>query len=320
MILSKRKTLKLAATALAALAAPRAVSAAPPTIRFSYQRSSTLLTLLKANGTLEARLGAKGFGVSWHLFDNILTAMTSGAVDFHGDVADAVPIFTQSAGADLTLYAHEGASPTAEAIIVRADSPIRTVADLKGKAVAVHRGSGCHFILVGALKHVGLTIHDITPVYLVPTDAAVAFERGDVDAWAIWDPFLAITESKRATRTLSDARGLSRYDRYYSVGNAFAAAHPDIVAVVFDALVETGTFVRANPKEAAARLSPLWGGLATGVIETVNRRRSYSVSPVEKAGLADQQAIADTFFEAGLIPKAIDATAVRLWHPQESRI
>lgn len=315
--MNKRTALKmLGATVALPMMGLHAARAASTTVRFSYQRSSTLLTLLKANTTIEARLKPRGFDVSWHLFDNVVVPMNAGAVDFHADVADAVPIFTQSANAPLTFYAKEEASPSAEAIIVRADSPVRTIADLKGKTVAVHRGSGCHFILVGALKRAGLSFRDITPAYLTPPDAAAAFERGSVDAWVIWDPFLAITESKLPTRTLADATGFSSYDRYYTVNTAFVAAHPDIVGVVFDALVEQGTWVKQHPQDAVAKLAPLWGGIPAATIETVNRRRSYAVKPVEKAGLGEQQAIADTFFEAGLIPKAIDATAVPIWHPE----
>jgi sulfonate transport system substrate-binding protein len=320
MIMSKRGVLSLmATTATVATLGTRLARAAPPTIRFSYQRSSTLLTLLKTSGTLEARLAARGFGVSWHLFDDVIPPMNAGAVDFHGDVADAIPIFTQSAGAPITLYAREDASPSAEAIITHADSPIRGISDLKGKKVAVGRGSGCHFILVAALKRAGLSFRDITPAYLTPSNAGPAFESREVDAWAIWDPFLAITERKVATRTLCDASGLSSYDRYYAVNNAFVEAHPDIVGLVFDALVETGAWVKQNPAEAATRLSPLWGGIPTSIIGTVNRRRSYAVKPIEVAALGEQQAIADTFFEAGLIPKPIDATAVRVWRAQASR-
>jgi sulfonate transport system substrate-binding protein len=269
---------------------------------------------------LEKRLGDKGFGISWDLFDNVIPPMNAGAVDFHGDVADAIPVFTQSTGAPLTFYAREAGSPSAEAIIVRAESPIRTIADLKGKTVAVSRGSGCHFILAGALKRAGLNFRDITPAYLVPPDAAIAFERGSIDAWAIWDPFLAITEAKLSTRTLADATGFSSYSRYYTVNNTFVAAHPDLVAIVFGALVETGQWLKKNPQAAAEKLVPLWGGIPQSIIETVNRRRGYFVEPVSKDGLGEQQAIADTFFDAGLIPKRIDATDVRIWQPPESHM
>ena len=303
---------------LSGLFGPRGASAAG-VVRFSYQRSSTLLTLLKADGTLEKAFARRGFGVSWAQFDDVITEMDAGIVDFHADVADAVPVFTQSAGAPLTFYAREVFNPGAEAIIVPAESPVRSVADLRGKRVGVNRGSGCHFILAAALKRAGLSFRDIRAAYLMPSDAAAAFARRSIDAWAIWDPFLAITESKMPTRTLCDATGLSRYVRYYTVGNGFAEAHPDLVQIVFDALVEKGAWVKAHPEEAAKQLSPIWGNVPVPVVATANRRRSYAVKPVEKGELGEQQAIADTFFAEGLIPKPIKATDVRIWHPRESR-
>ena len=116
-------------------------------------------------------------------------------------------------------------------------------------------------------------------------------------------------------RRLSDATGLSGYARYYLVNDAIAEQHPEVVQAVFDALVEAGRWVKANPKEAATFLSPLWGNVTPEVVESVNSRRSYAVLPVTKADLGDQQRIADTFHEAKLIPRAIDATAVKLWQP-----
>ncbi len=89
-----------------------------------------------------------------------------------------------------------------------------------------------------------------------------------------------------------------------------------MVQIVFDALVQAGKWVKANPKEAAIFLSPLWGNVPVDVVETVNSRRSYQVLPVEKSDLGDQQKIADTFYDAKLIPKAINATDVKLWHPK----
>lgn len=308
-----RRSVLTAAAALSLGFGGRARAAMP--LRFSYQRSSTLLTILKTNKVLENKLGPLGFDPGWFLFNDVISPMTSGAVEFHADVADAVPIFTQAAGARLTMFAREAPSPSAEAIVVHADTPIQSVADLKGKTVAVNRGSGAHFMLVAALKRAGLSFADITPAYLAPTDGAPAFERRSIDAWAIWDPFLAIVENRGPVRKLADATGLSGYCRYYLVNDAFAAEHPAVVQVVFDALVEAGRWVKAHPEEAAALLSPLWGNIPPAVVETVNGRRSYNVLPVSKADLGDQQRIADAFFEAKLIPRAIDATAVSLWQP-----
>lgn len=259
MTLNRRRfTGSLASTLAAGLVLSRSGPArAGRTVKFSYQRSSTLITVLKAKGTLEERLSRQGLAVSWHLFTKVIEPMNTGAVDLHADVADAVPIFTQSAGAPLTCYAMEGASPRAEAIIVPDESPIRTLADLKGRTIGVSKGSGCHFILAGALKREGLRFSDIRPAYLEAPDGLAAFERGGIEAWAIWDPFLAIVQAKRPVRVLADATGLSSYNRYYTVNDGFAAEQPEVVATVFAALVEVGQWVKANPKEAVALLAPI---------------------------------------------------------------
>ncbi|GGC89703.1 aliphatic sulfonate ABC transporter substrate-binding protein [Chelatococcus reniformis] len=293
----------------------RSASAESRKIRFSYQRSSTLLTLLRSEGVLEKRLAPLGFEVSWNLFTAVIPPMNAGAVDFHADVADAIPIFTQAAGAKLTFYATEAPSPAAEAIIVHGDSPITSVADLKGKKVGVSRGSGCHFILAAALAKAGLAFSDINPAYLEAPDGAAAFKGRSIDAWVIWDPFLAIAQSQYPIRVIADATGFSGYSRYYLVNNDFVAAHPQAVAIVFEALAEQGRWVKSQPDEAAARLAPMWGDIPIDVVKQVNARRSYSVQPVRKDELGDQQKIADVFFAAGLIPKRIDATDVPIWQP-----
>ena len=317
-ITRRRATIVAAASIGTVLTGGRsAFPAAAATVRFGYQRSSTLLTILKANGTLEKRFADKGFGVSWHLFDNVLDPMNSGALDFYSDAADTIPVFAQSAKASFTYYAREVGSPSAEAMIVHADSPVRTVADLKGKAVAVDRGSGSHFVLAAALKRVGLGLGDVKAAYLKPSDAVAAFERRSVDALSIWDPFLAILESKLPTRTLCDATGLTHYHRYYTANTGFLDHHLELVAIVFDALVETGRWVRQQPREAAEVIAPLMGGIPISVVETIEHRRTYDVQPVERNELGDQQVIADAFFAAGLLSARLDATDVRIWQRHE---
>ena len=320
---SRRAVLRAGATLAAGFACAipgvHGARAAERTVKLSYQRSSVLLTVLKVQGTLQERLKPLGFTPSWHLFTNVIEPMNAAAVDLHADVADAVPIFTQAANAPLTFYARERGAPAAEAIIVPEASPIRTVADLKGRTVGVSRGSGCHFVLAAALKRAGLTFADIKPAYLQAPEGAAAFEQGSLDAWVIWDPFLAIAQAKRPVRVIADATGLSSYHRYYLANDSFVAAHPEVVATVFQALGEAGRWVKANPDAAVALLSPAWGDLPAPVVEAANARRSYRVEPVTRAELGEQQAIADTFREAGLIPRPIDATAVRIWQPPAGR-
>ena len=115
---------RLAVTLLVCAVLPNLANA-EQTLRIGYQKSSTLLTLLKARGSLEQRLQAQGIRVSWHEFPSglpLLEALNLGNVDVSADVADTVPIFTQAAGATLTYFAREAPSPTAQAILVPADT------------------------------------------------------------------------------------------------------------------------------------------------------------------------------------------------------
>ncbi|MBO9537131.1 aliphatic sulfonate ABC transporter substrate-binding protein [Herbaspirillum sp.] len=316
---SIRRRLLQAGAAIAAATLAPAVQAQGNgrAIRIGYQKSSTLLTILKANGTLEKLLAPSGARISWHEFANglpLLEALNVGGLDLSADVADTVPVFAQAAGARLTYLAQEAPSPAAQAIIVRADSPIRSVAELKRKKIAVTKAAGVHYLLIATLEKAGLKFSDIEAAYLSPADGRAAFERNNVDAWVTWDPFLAGVQRQTQVRVLADGRGVADYQRYYLAATQFAETNPDVLRVVFDELQKTGQWVKRNPKEAASFLAPLWG-LDAATIELANSRRSYDVRAVKPEALGEQQRIADTFFSAGLLPKKIDAASVAIWQP-----
>lgn len=310
----KLKQLIVAASLLFATAGVHAQQA----IDISYQRSSTLWILLKQNGQLEERLKPLGFTVNWHEFSTgLLSSLNAGSVDLHADVADAFALFTQAADAPLTYYAQENSSPGAQAIIVQDNSPIRSVADLKGKTVAVSKGSGSNYLLISALKKAGLTLADITPRYLEAPDGGAAFASGNVDAWAIWDPFLATQQLDHHVRVLADGKdGVADYNRFYLATTTFAKAHPEVLQVTFDTLRETGQWIKAHPKEAAQALGPLWGNIPPTTVELANSRRSYDIVPVKVNDLAEQQRIAETYYAAKLIPKPIKVSDITVWAPK----
>ncbi|MFW0758731.1 aliphatic sulfonate ABC transporter substrate-binding protein [Pseudomonas sp. H11T01] len=310
----KLKKLIVAASLLLAAAGAHAQQA----IDISYQRSSTLWILLKQNGQLEERLKPLGFTVNWHEFSTgLLSSLNAGSVDLHADVADAFALFTQAADAPLTYYARENPSSSAQAIIVQDHSPIHSVADLKGKTVAVSKGSGSNFLLISALKKAGLTLADITPRYLEAPDGGAAFANGSVDAWVIWDPFLATQQLDHHVRVLADGKdGVANYNRFYLATTKFAEAHPDVLQVTFDTLRETGQWVKAHPQEAAQILGPLWGNIPPATVELANTRRSYDIVPVKINELAEQQRIADTYYAAKLTPKPLKVSDITVWTPK----
>ncbi|MCF5725722.1 aliphatic sulfonate ABC transporter substrate-binding protein [Pseudomonas syringae] len=307
------------AAVLGLLAFTVALSAgAQETVRIGYQKSSTLITLLKTQGTLEKALKAEHIDVSWHEFPSglpLLEALNVGNVDISADVADTVPIFAQAAQAKLTYFAQEAPSPSAQAIVVRKDSPIQQLSDLKGKKIAVTKAAGTHYLLIAALAKAGLEFSDIEPAYLSPADGRAAFENNKVDAWVTWEPFLTSVQRQLPTRTLADGAGLASYKRYYLTGTPYAKAHPAVLKVVYEQLDKAGQWVKTHPQDAAKVLGPLWGNLDVATVEAANAHRSYQVQPVTADQLGEQQKIADAFFKAGLLPKAVDAKDVQTWKP-----
>ncbi len=313
---SRRRWLLAAAGAAAAAVLP-GVSAGQglTALRIGYQKSSTLMILLKSRQTLEKALAPRGVAVQWYEFTSglpLLEALNLGNIDLSADVADAVPPFALAAGASLTYYATETPSPQAQAIVVRADSPIREVAQLKGQRVAFAKGAGAHYLVLETLARAGLSIRDIEPAYLSPADARAAFERGSVAAWVIWDPFLAAVQRQSNARVLRDGEGLSSYRRFYLAATPFARTHAEVLEVVFDALRDAGDWVKRNPAEAARWHAPLIG-LDAATVEAANARRSYAVRTVDAAALAEQQRIADAFAAQGILPRKVAVSASPVW-------
>ncbi|MEO3693665.1 sulfonate ABC transporter substrate-binding protein [Roseateles paludis] len=275
-------------------------------LRIGYQKSASLLTLQKAQGTLEKRLAPLGVGVKWVEFPagpQLLEGLNVGSVDV-GFVGEAPPIFAQAAGANFVYIGYDPAAPEAEAIVVPKDSPIKSVAELRGKKVAFNKGSNVHFLLVKLLEKAGLKYADIQPVFLPPADARAAFEKGAVDAWVIWDPFLSAAEKQTGARVLADGRGTVNNFAYYLAERGYAQKKPQVIKALFDDSTERGQWLRANFKQAVALIAPLQG-LEPEVVEQSLRRYQFGVKPVTAAIAAEQQKIADSFFELKLIPKAI---------------
>ncbi len=290
--------------------------AAPVKLRIGYQKSSTLITILKARGSLEQALAPLGVTITWNEFASglpLTEALNADAVDFSADVADTVPVFAQAAHARFVYVAQEAPSPGAQAIIVKRDGPLHTLADLKGQRIAVTKAAGSHYLLLAALAKAGLAPADVRISYLTPADGRAAFERGSVDAWITWDPYVASVDKAPDVRILANGEGLASYQRYYLASSSFAAAHPDVVATVFAQLTAAGDWVRAHPDDAAKLLAPIWG-LDAATIERANGRRSYAVRAVDTKNFGEQQKIADTFYRAGLLPAPVDTATALRWN------
>jgi sulfonate transport system substrate-binding protein len=284
--------------------APTSVCAA--TLRIGYQKAASTLVLLKTHGTLEKKLAPLNVEVRWLEFaagPQLLEGLNLGSIDF-GYVGEVPPIFALAAGAPLVYTAYELPTPEAEGILVPKDSPIRTVADLKGKKIAFNKGSDVHWLVVKALADAGLKYGDVQPAYLAPADARAAFQNGAIDAWAIWDPFFVAAQKQIGARVLTTAKGIVNRHQYFVSTRSFAEKNPEVVKIVMQTLGEVGQWVRDNYGQAAKELAPIQG-LEPDIIEASLRHYEHIYKPIDDAVLADQQRIADTFYELKLIPQKL---------------
>ena len=309
-------TRRAALSVLAVTAAAWSVGAraqAAQELRIGFQKGSFNLVQLKSLALLEARL--PGTRVSWVEFPagpQLLEALAVGSVDF-GGVGDSPPVFAQAAGKDLYYVGAEPAKPDSSAILVKPDAPLKSLADLKGRRVALQKGSSSHFLTVQALKKGGLSWSDVQAVYLPPADARAAFERGAVDAWAIWDPYYAAAEVASGVRVLATSRGLTNNNTFYLASRALTLREP-VLRTLFTVLTEADAHVQAHRKEAAQRYADFAGlGLAT-VHRVLERRPPSPVGPLTAALVAEQQQVADAFAQLQLIPKPIRVADI-VWRP-----
>src|SRR6202167_408797 len=301
-----RRTVVAAILLLMALTPFALTQNADNVLRIGYQKYGTLV-LLKARGSLEKRLAAMQVEVKWTEFPagpQLLEGLNVGSIDF-GIAGEAPPIFAQAAGADLVYVGNEPPASAGEAILVPRDSPIKTVAELKGKRVALNKGSNVHFLLVKLLQRAGVNYNDIDTIFLTPADARAAFERGSVDAWAIWEPFLAAAQRQTGARILADGNGVVSNHQFFLASRPYAAKRADVVAIVLEEVAAVDQWAKTNAKEAAAALQPQIG-LDQATLELALSRGGYGVTPVSDPVLAEQQRIADAFYDLKLIPKHIN--------------
>ena len=313
----RRQWLHGAAAGLAGLAlgplaaAPARADDSGTRLRIGFQKYGNFV-VLKARGTLEKRLASQGVTVQWLEFPagpQLLEGLNAGAIDV-GTVGETPPIFAQAAGVDFVYIGNEPPAPQGEAIVVLPDSPIRTVAQLRGKKVAFNKGSNVHYLLVKALEHAGLTYADIQPIYLTPADARAAFVQRSVDAWVIWDPYLAAAERQLGARVVANGEGLVRNTQYYLAARKYAAAHPQVLRALLDEVDAVDRWARDHVPEVAAQLSPLVG-LDAPTLEVALKRAGYGVQPITDATVAYQQGIADAFSTLKLIPGKLSVASAR---------
>lgn len=301
------RRLALAFVAAAGLAAP-AFAQAPKEIRIDYATYNPVSLVLKERGILEKALEADGIKVRWVLSagsNKALEFLNAGSIDF-GSTAGAAALIGKINGNPIkSIYVYS--RPEWTALVTGAKSEITKVADLKGKRVAVTRGTDPHIFLVRALADAKLTEKDVKLVLLQHADGRLALERGDVDAWAGLDPLMAAAEVESGAK-LFYRKAEDNTWGILNVREAFANENPALVKKVLAAYEEARAYARANPAELKKVLVE-YTKLSEPVIERQLTRTELTHSAIGQAQVDTITAAGLALKEAGVLPATTDVKA-----------
>ncbi|MRS13693.1 aliphatic sulfonate ABC transporter substrate-binding protein [Enterobacteriaceae bacterium RIT691] len=291
-----------------------AAESAPDALRIGYQKGSVSMVLAKSHQLLEQRYPNTTF--SWIEFPagpQMLEALNVGSIDL-GSTGDIPPIFAQAAGADLVYVGAEPPKPKAEVILVPENSPIKSVADLKGHKVAFQKGSSSHNLLLRALQQAGLNFTDIQPAYLTPADARAAFQQGNVDAWAIWDPYYSAALLQGKVRVLKDGSDLKQTGSFYLASRPYAEKYGLFVQNVLQTFSQADALTLSQPQQSTELLAKTMGLPEAVIASYLSHRPPTAITPVSEETARRQQQTADLFYANHLVPKKVDIQS-RIWQP-----
>jgi sulfonate transport system substrate-binding protein len=242
--------------------------------------------------------------------------MNAGAIQF-GATGDAPPIFAQAAGAPLRYVAMQPILGQGEALVVPPSSDLKSADDLRGKRIAFTKASSSHLLIVKILAGVGLKLTDVQPVYLSPVDAASAFARSAVDAWATWDPYLALAQRDQKARILVSGDAVAKTAAFYLASQSWAETAPYALNALLDALKDEAAWGRSHEADAV-KIVAAASGLPPDIVQTTLRRGPLAVDPITADALARQQASADVFQSIGVIPGRVTVSDISWtgWKPR----
>jgi len=276
-------------------------------LRLGYGKGATF-EIIRRHGHLLQRLAEKGVTVQWLQFPmgpQMMEAIGTGSLDL-GSCASTPPIFAQAAGVNFVYVAASPPGKSSGGILVPKNSPLKTVADLKGKTVALQPGSIWQYDLAQILLQNGLKYTDVKIAKMPPADATAAFTSGAVDAWIQGEPYVTLAKTKLGAHFLVDCSTVGKTAGFTLGYRDTVLKHPDLIRIVLEELRNAADWTRAHPAEAA-QITADTAGLDTATQTRLNRSGNGTrYLPVDAALTADQQKQADFFYNLGVLPKKIN--------------
>ena len=279
-------------------------------VRLDWATYNPVSIVLKDQGLLEKALAGEGIAVRWvqsRGSNKALEFLNASSIDF-GSTAGSAALLARINGNPIkAIYVYS--APEWTALVTRKGSGIATVADLRGKRVAVTRGTDPDIFLIRALAAAGLSEKDIKPVLLQHPDGRTALDRGDVDAWAGLDPLMAAAEIENGDVLFYRDKAANTYG-VLDVREAFAKEHPDVVRTVLAAYEQARLWAIAHPSDFKALIVKATG-LSPAVIDRqIDQRTDIGTSAIGEPQRKTILAAGLALQKVGVVPGATDVAAV----------
>ena len=275
------------------------------TVTIGYQKGDPF-DIAKERGEFAKKMQAKGYKVVWKEFSDgssLMQALKSNSIDY-ARTGDTPPVSAQAAGTSLTYVAAGASKAKGSGIVVSKTSSISSLSDLKGKKIAYTKGTSSQYLVLKALKKAGLTTDDVTLVNMDQSAASVAFSKGKVDAWATWDPYTAQAEVNMDAKVLVSGEGITNNRDYILASSSFAKENTEISKYLIKYLQEDMVWSNKNHSELITMMSESLK-VSKAVVKKMVERRTYGIYSMSSKYTAEQQKIADLFYQEGLITKKI---------------
>ncbi|QIW18340.1 aliphatic sulfonate ABC transporter substrate-binding protein [Bacillus thuringiensis] len=281
------------------------------TIQIGIQQGLSPLLLAQKKGWFEEEFKKERVKVKWTEFQSgppYFEAIASNRLDF-GEVGNSPVISAQAAGIEFTEIANTSYARKGTGILVQKDSKITSVKDLKGKKIAVAKGSSAFNLLYRALEKEGINAKDVNVIQLQPDEAQPAFESGSVDAWAIWDPFISLQLNKGA-KGIADGELLNVSSPEFLIARTkFAKEHPELVEKFLKVYEKARVWQESNLDEAI-KIYTSAKKIDAEIVKEVFDHDKPILVPVTKEIIAEQQKTADFQYKLGSIKKEIKTDKV----------
>jgi sulfonate transport system substrate-binding protein len=282
------------------------------TVNIGVQGKTGILVYARENGFFEKAFSTIGADVKWNEFASgppHFEALASGRLDF-GSVGGTPVVSGQVGGIDFKAIAVTGDGKKGNMIVIPKNSPIKELKDLKGKKIAVAKGSSAYNFLYMAIDKAGLKGDDIKVIQLQPDEARPAFESGAIDAWSIWDPYATIAVYQIGAKILVSGQDLNINAPGFLIARTkFTQEHPDLTVLFLKTYEQARKYYLDHQDEVADEFVKTQK-LDKPIIVTVLQNSTPLLSPITPEFAKAHQEQADFLYSVGAINKKLDTSQV----------